>query len=647
MKNNERTFSSVVKGVIFCLAMLLLMMLGGCGKMETMTVNTQLNINRNFDGERVMTMTMTSSVVDKLFNGDRDLMRQTIEKYCPGDMGCSIEDAGDNVNIRFVIPFASITDYQIKISHILDSDSNPNKTQVNASVYYDYSDSMFKHGYVIKEEFTSTDMFYWLDDAIRTEFPEFEDADLSALYTAGSNTLVFEGTAINCGEKIDYSTMDSTAFKSVTITTDMTGADGTYAAQVDLVLDRDKYDLLQTSEINAKMQELASDTIHYTVSLTNTQKIFSYAFTASSDAQFAAYLNQIFGSTDSVFSVGYEQSEDAALQARKLIQCYVNAGYYVDFSDSDSTIKWIFKVDDGYRLENIYDKYGYIQSSEDMTQNDEHLIEIVTSASEEITVQLGTDINLTSISVSTIVHNEKNLERTFEFCLADDMDALAGTNLLNLIKERVNNFMTYERQENGLDKTVLYRVTIKATSAELLAKLTCGFLDGNDVSGRSQMNGGMNERNTLKQIQMQYSDKIDFSQFLGGSDVTNGILYSFEYPKNYTASLTDSDEYENVSTEHNQFSFITRNKSIVVTSYAQKVNIRGIIQQILWYVSFAVILVLILFNIPTAIKCIRRKRVDLQEIGLFTKKGYVFTTIAAVCVVVFVITSIRLIFRIY
>ena len=66
MKNSERTFPSVVKGVIFCLAMLLLMMLGGCGKMETMTVNTQLNINRNFDGERVMTMTMTSSVVDKL-----------------------------------------------------------------------------------------------------------------------------------------------------------------------------------------------------------------------------------------------------------------------------------------------------------------------------------------------------------------------------------------------------------------------------------------------------------------------------------------------------------------------------------------------------------------------------------------------------
>ena len=647
MRDSKRTFSSALKVLIFCVSLLMLLMLGGCGKMETMTINTQLNINRNFDGERVMTMTMTSSVVDKLFDGDRDLMRQTIEKYCPSDMGCSIEDAGDNVNIRFVIPFASLTDYQIKISNILNSDSNPNKGQVSPSVYYDYSDTMFKHGYVIEEGFKSTDLFYWLEGAIKTEFPEFEDTDLSALYTAGSNTLVYEGTEINCGETVKYSTMESTAFKNVTITTDMTADDGTYQAEVELVLDRDKYDLLQTSEINAKMQEIAGETLHYTVSLTNSEKIFRYSFTASTDAQFVAYLNQIFNSTDSEFSVGYEQSEDAALQARKLIQCYVNAGYYVDFSDAESTLTWIFKVDDGYRLENVADKYGYMQSSEDVSQNEEHSIKVVSAASDEITVQLGTDINLTSISVSTVVHSEKNLERTFEFCLADDMDALAGTNLMNLIKERVNNFMTYERQEDALDKTVLYRVTIKADSAELLAKLTCGFLDGNDVSGRSEMSGGMNEQNTLKQIQMHYSDKVDFSQFLGGSEVTNGILYTFEYPSSYTASLTDSDEYENVSTERNHFSFITRNKSIVVKSYAQKANVMGIIQQILWYVSVAIILVLILFNIPTAIKCIRRKHIDLQELGLFTKKGYILTTIAAVTVVVFVITSIRLIFKIY
>lgn len=647
MKYNKRMLPSVFKGLIFCLNLLFLMMLGGCGKMETMTINTQLNINRNFDGERVMSMTMPSSVVDKLFNGDRELLRQTIEKYCPSDMGCSIEDAADHVNIRFVIPFASITDYQIKVTNILNADNNPNKGQVNPAVYYDYSDTMFKHGYVIKEDFASTDMFYWLESAIRTEFSEFEDADLSNLYTAGSNTLVFENTEINCGEKISYSTMESTAFKSVTVMSDMTAQDGSYQGKVELVLDRDKYDQLQTSQINTKMQEISSDVIHYTVSLTNTEKVFTYSFLARNDEQFVKDLNAIFNSTDSIFSVNYEQADDAALQARKLVQCYVNAGYYVDFSDPTSTLTWIFKVDDGYRLENVSDKYGYMQSSDDDQTNEEHLIKVVSSASDELTLQLGTDINLTSITVNTTVHSEKNIERTFEFCLPKDMDDLAGTNLMNLIKQRVNNYMTYERKEDGLNKTVLYKVTIQASSAELLAKLTCGFLDGNDVSGRSEMSGGMNEQNTLQKIRMNYTDKIDFSQFLGGSEVTEGILYTFEYPYGYTASMTDADEYENVNTERNTFSFITRNKSIVIDSYAEKVNAMGIIQQILWYVTVAVMLILILLNIPTAIRCIRHKRIDPDEIGLFTKKGYVVITIAAVTVVVFVITSIRLIFRIY
>lgn len=629
------------------MSLMLLFMLGGCGKLETMSIDTKLNINSSFDGERVMSMTMTSDVVDALFEGDTELMRQTIEKYCPTDMGCTIETSGDDVSIRFVIPFASLSEYQMKISTILNSDDNPNKDTVDASVYYDYSDTMFKHGYVIEESFDSTDLFYWLTGAIKTEFPQYEDKDLSALYALGTNTLVFDETQIECGEKISYSTMESTAFKSAAVTVDLTADDGTYSGQVALVLDRDKYDQLQTLTMNEQMQSLAAEDIHYTVSLTNTEKTYTYSFTAENETQFAGYLNTIFHSQDAVFSVSYEQDDSAALQAKQTISVYANAGYYVDFSDDASAMKWIFKVASGFRLEDVADQYSFLESSSDEAVENGHLITLTTDASDQLTVTLGTDINLKQITVTTKVHSQNDFERHIVFCISEDMDELVGGNLVNLIKERVNNYITYERTEDGLNHTVNYEVTIRSDSAEQLAKLTCGFLDANDVSYNSTMSGGPDDHNSLKEIGMSYSDKIDFTQFLGGSEVEDGITYAFEYPKNYTVYLGDTEEYENVLTERNTFSFVTRNKSISIDSWAKKANIMGMIQLGLWYISLAVMLAFILINIPVIFKCVKNKSIDLSAIGLFTRKGYAIVTIFTVAAVFFVIASIRLIFRIY
>ena len=53
--------------------------------------------------------------------------------------------------------------------------------------------------------------------------------------------------------------------------------------------------------------------------------------------------------------------------------------------------------------------------------------------------------------------------------------------------------------------------------AQALSELTCAFLDGNAQSGNSSLSGGQSDENRLNQITYQYTDKIDLTLFLGGS----------------------------------------------------------------------------------------------------------------------------------
>ena len=86
---------------------------------------------------------------------------------------------------------------------------------------------------------------------------------------------------------------------------------------------------------------------------------------------------------------------------------------------------------------------------------------------------------------------------------------------------------------------------------------------------------------------------------------------------------------------------------IEVRSYAEKANVMGILQRVLLLLSLAGMLIVLLFNLGAILRCVKKRSFDPEEFGLFTSRGYIFVTIFAVCVVVFAISVIRLLFRVY
>lgn len=67
----------------------------GCQNVRTMTIDTKLVINSNFDGERTMTASLDKNTLNAMFDGDVSKLQTMIENYCPVEMSCRAQASDD------------------------------------------------------------------------------------------------------------------------------------------------------------------------------------------------------------------------------------------------------------------------------------------------------------------------------------------------------------------------------------------------------------------------------------------------------------------------------------------------------------------------------------------------------------------------
>ncbi len=193
MKNIKRNLL-----LLACFALLLLF--AGCSQLKPLSVDTKLTVDKNFRGQREMTAVMTGKEFDVLFDKNLDGLNKLLKENSPVDMDslATLEDNG-SVKITLSIPFASYTEYYEKIMKIF-SGSNSYDENHMPSVYFEYSDSLLKKGFAVEENFTSTELFFWLTDVMLSEIPQLSGKTADEIFTAGTTTLVFDGEENPSGE---------------------------------------------------------------------------------------------------------------------------------------------------------------------------------------------------------------------------------------------------------------------------------------------------------------------------------------------------------------------------------------------------------------------------------------------------------------
>lgn len=644
----------LVRKILLLTGILMVFMLAGCtGNIGHIAIDTTLTVDTSFKGSRVMTANIPASVFKYAFGKDVDALETVINKYTPGDMYC-IADTNDDgsARIEMHIDFASRNEYQKKIETICSG--NTSDTAITPVINFDYSRSMLKNGYTIEENFTSLDLFYWLADALVKEYPALESKDVSDIFELGTTEVEFNGETMEMDGYIQISTIKSNAFDSIAVSAELDD-DQSVDAKITYVVSN-KIVASLGAKLESLMKSLVPEDGEMSYQDSDSSRTYTLTFHSNTIQGYITNMNKALHANNTVFEVTTE-GDTESLAAKKSIKQYYDGSYFLDFTDTNTVMAYVLRVSPEYTVESCESTYGYLRGESSAYSEDACEITMTVASSDEIVTVLGFAVDIEEVNIVTDVHSDTNIERTIEFKLSSEADALIGSSIQDRLSEAAVRWpdegkMTVDKQV--VISNVIYSILMSAKSPEELTEMTLDVLgkSSGDESGSEELtdsmfSGGTEKHRNPWNIRCSFEDTLNLSRFLKGSQISKGIHYKLTYPGRFHAAFSENNMFEDAAVDGASVTCSTYNKVLTVKSTAEKANIQGIVIFIIWIVSILCILVLVLLNLSHIISLAANKKLDIPGQELFGGCHLKMLTIGCVAIVCFVIMTIRLVFKIY
>ena len=405
------------------------------------------------------------------------------------------------------------------------------------------------------------------------------------------------------------------------------------------------------------MDGLVPDNASMTYQDGDSSRTYTISFESATLQNYITNVNKALHTNNTVFEVSTE-GDTESLSAKKSIKQYYDGSYFLDFTAEGTTMSYILDVSPEYTVESCSSTYCYLKDESSTYSSDTCEITMTVASADEVTTVLGFAVDIDEVDITTDIHSDTNIQRTFEFHLSSDAVNLIGSSIedrLNNAAEQWPDQMTVNT-ENVLSNTN-YSIVLSAESADELTKMTRAVLGESDISDDNKNNsgeltnslftGGTEKHKNPWNIHCTYEDTLNLSGFLKGSQIKNGIHYKLSYSKGFKAAFTENNTFEDAAADGPTLTCSTFNKVLSVKSTAEKNNLEGILIFALWIASLICIVVILLLNIEHIINLVSNKKIDISGSELFKGKHLRRLTALIVAIVCFVLMTIRLIFRIY
>lgn len=614
---------------------LLMWLLCGCVGNNKMSIDTTLEVDDKFKGQREMSAVVSESVFRQAFDGNLEELQGMVTEKCPSTLICSAEEVNNGVAITMTLEFANLSDYTNKIGQILGK---------TPGIYFDASNSIFKEGYMLQENFTSQDLFGWLLDALRDKNSQFEDMELSDIFQNGDTRVIYEGETIESEAMIHVEKMDSHAFDSLSVEMTMND-DGSYKTAVNYIVSQDVY-YDMGDDMDAAIKKLMPDGGVYEVNNVDTQRVYTIGFSAYNTETLISQLNSVLHTKNCEFEIKEAGDESDPFRAHKEITIYLDGSYFLDFAKKETELVYLLKTSSQYSFNDCQSVTGFLRDYSFDNDDKYTSVYMTVGPSDKVQVRLTYAVDIQKIEIGTKIHSETMLERTLSFFFDLEQAQLTGENFESKLRARMDEDMTLDRAD--VDGMKVYTVHIQADSPEDLSLRTTKFLDGsaNEEELTSSLTGGKSPKKQLKIRSYFYEDHINLEKFLGSAAVSDGIVYRMEYPKGYVAAFEEGSHADMV-TEGNTLTCTTRDLIINVKSRGETTNVAGMTQLILWWASLILTIATLVLNLKHIAGYIRYREKYLLKTDLFHGRNRIVLTAGIVALTVFVFTSLRLIFRVY
>lgn len=120
-------------------------------------INTTLVINEDLSGVRKMDIVIVDSVFRDYFKGTIEDLNAVIQNNCPTELLYTYDNANGVKTFHVELPFSSPEDYLAKVEAI---------TGKEQSISMQVADSIWTSGFLIKEDFESSDLLDWMKKAV-------------------------------------------------------------------------------------------------------------------------------------------------------------------------------------------------------------------------------------------------------------------------------------------------------------------------------------------------------------------------------------------------------------------------------------------------------------------------------------------------
>lgn len=623
------------KWLITGLMCLMMWVLCGCVGNNKISIDTSLEVNKNFKGQRVMSAQISDSIFRRAFNADIEELQSVITEKCPATLICSAEKLDKGVEITMTLDFASQKDYTNKIGQILGR---------TPGIYYDASESVFKSGYMIQENFSSQDLFGWLVAALGEEYSQFKDAEVGDIFANGKTQVVYEGESLETTEQIHVENMDSHAFESVSAELTMND-DGSFRTEINFIASQEVY-YDMGDDMDRAIKKLVPNGGVYEVADVDEQRVYTIGFSAYNSETLLSQLNSVLKTDKCKFKVEEDGDDTDPFRAEKVITLYLDASYFLDFSKPETELVYKLNTGSDYSFSSCESMTGFLKSYSTDSSDKYTSIYATVGPSDEIQIHLTYAIDIKEVEVNTKISRGNSLDRSLSFKFDSEKAELTGENFESKLRSRMDENMTLDVTDE--DKVRTYTVNIHGNSPEELSLQTTKFLDGsvNEEGLTSVLTGGKSDKKQLKIKSYIYEDRIDLGRFLGSASVEDGITYRMQYPEGYAAAFEEGS-YRDMVVENNVLTCNTKDQILVVKSRGETTNITGITQIILWWISLILFILALILNMKHIAGYMRYKEKYLLKTDLFHGRNLFLMTAGVVALTVFLFTTLRLILRVY
>ncbi len=442
------------------LLMILLMMvvsalvLIGCGA----EVDTDMVIDENFAGQRVITLTISNSDLEEEVTGGLTALKKVADDNLPKEMTCTSTPGESESVITFTMKFNDYEDYCTKVESLVDYGSNEGLTP---EINYENYDTVFKKGILLDENFDSFDLLQWYFDALK-ESGVITYSSTSSWYELGSTKVTIEGTEYDTGNDINIDERESYCLSGIEVVTTL-NIDGTFQRELHFKASNYVMEELEEADVdlNKYFTKLVKDPDTLTVVEEENNNEYVIAFTAE-DAKSLQKKTDTYLQTENKFTHKISVDEKKPGIANVTVTEKLDGSFYLDYEYSYNPLKSTINFYD----ETVRDSEGQIYDGK---------TEYSPSRTEEKSFNFDWKIGFDKVELVPTIKSEKKMSLELVFTAKEKMSDELKSSAFEAIKATCG--------ENGKVKVKGDVCTVTFSGRlDVVKEKVNAFIAANDVS---------------------------------------------------------------------------------------------------------------------------------------------------------------------